>query len=123
MLEAVDFIEEVINKLPASTGLAPFQEVHPCNGSISSCNAAVKKENLKLQAYSHHASGTCAMGHQSNPMSVLDSSFRVRGVKGLRVVDASVFPKPPGFYPVLPTLLVSRKASEVILSELASRKD
>jgi choline dehydrogenase len=47
---------------------------------------------------------------------VLDSNFKVRGVEGLRVVDASVFPKIPGFYVVLPTYMISEKASDVIIA-------
>jgi choline dehydrogenase len=44
----------------------------------------------------------------------LDSEFRVRGTKGLRVVDASAFPRTPGAFPVIPTFMLSEKASEVI---------
>ncbi|KAI8952985.1 GMC oxidoreductase [Xylaria longipes] len=44
-----------------------------------------------------HASCTCAMGKQSDPMAVVDSKARVYGVSGLRVVDAAAFPLlPPG---------------------------
>jgi choline dehydrogenase len=38
------------------------------------------------------------MGGDSDPHAVLHSKFRVRGVKGPRMVDASVFPKIPGFF-------------------------
>ena len=41
---------------------------------------------------SHHISGTCKMGPDSDPMAVLDQSCRVRGLHGLRVTDASVMP-------------------------------
>ena len=50
-------------------------------------------------------------------IAVLDSSFRVRGIKGLRVVDASVFPKIPGFFVVMPTYMISEKAADVIHAE------
>ena len=49
-------------------------------------------------------------------MAVLDSKFRVRGVKGLRVVDASAFPEVPGAFPVLPTYMISAKAAEDIIA-------
>ncbi|KAH8897745.1 alcohol oxidase [Thozetella sp. PMI_491] len=116
MLEAVNFAEKVKNKLPANLGLAPFQEVFPCPGSPSNCTDAVKKENIKLQAWSHHATGTCAMGDVDDDMTVVDSAFRVKGVKGLRVVDGSIFPKPPGAFPVLSTFILSRKAAGAILN-------
>lgn len=50
-------------------------------------------------------------------MAVLDSRFRVRGVAGLRVVDAPVFPRIPGTFIVLPIYMVSEKAADVILDD------
>jgi choline dehydrogenase len=50
-------------------------------------------------------------------MAVLDSSFRVRGTKSLRVIDASVFPKIPGYYLALPVYMISEKAADVILAD------
>ena len=66
------------------------------------------------RAWGHHASCTCKIGGDTDPNAVLDSAFRVRGVKGLRVVDASVFPKIPGFFIVMPTYMISEKAADVI---------
>jgi choline dehydrogenase len=66
------------------------------------------------RAWGHHASCTCKIGGDGDENAVLDSSFRVRGVKGLRVVDASVFPKIPGFFLVMPTYMISEKAADVI---------
>jgi len=48
---------------------------------------------------------------------VLDSKFRVHGIKGLRVVDASVFPRIPGFFIVSAIYMISEKAAETILAE------
>jgi choline dehydrogenase len=53
-------------------------------------------------------------------MSVVDSNFRVIGTRNLRVVDASVFPTIPGYYVTVPILMMSEKASDVILAK-ASR--
>jgi choline dehydrogenase len=49
-------------------------------------------------------------------MAVLDSSFRVRGTEGLRVVDASVFPHIPGLFIVSAIYMIAEKASDVILA-------
>ncbi|KAF6826429.1 choline dehydrogenase [Colletotrichum musicola] len=64
--------------------------------------------------------GTCAIGSQDNRMAVLDSRFRVHGVEGLRVVDASVFPRVPGAFPAVATFMISQKASEVVLQDAAA---
>ena len=59
-----------------------------------------------------------ASGDESlDPNAVLDSSFRVRAVKALRVVDASVFPKIPGFFVVMPIYMIAEKAAEAILAD------
>ena len=49
-------------------------------------------------------------------MSVLDSDFKVKGTPNLRVVDASVFPKIPGFFIVSAIYMIGEKAADVILS-------
>jgi choline dehydrogenase len=49
---------------------------------------------------------------------VLDSKFRVRKVQGLRVVDASVYPRIPGTFTAVSTYMVAEKAAEDILNEL-----
>ncbi|KAI0179697.1 GMC oxidoreductase [Hypoxylon sp. FL1284] len=117
MLEAAKFSEKVKNLISERDGIAPFDEQHPCTGDGAGCSDDEIKEYLKLQTYSHHATGTCAIGAADDPMAVLDSRFRVKGVSRLRVVDASVFPKPPGAFPVLPTFMISKKAAKVILED------
>ena len=72
---------------------------------------------IRDQAWGHHASGTCKIGPDDDKTSVLDSHFRVRGVRGLRVVDASVFPWIPGFFIVSSVYMISEKASDVILQD------
>ncbi len=102
----------------AGAPILPFNEKHPCPGTgAGNCTDAAQRELIKLQAYSHHASSTCAIGGDGDKMAVLDSKFRVRGVKGLRVVDASAFPVVPGAFPVLPTYMISAKAAEDILAD------
>jgi len=72
---------------------------------------------IKDNAWGHHASCTCRIGKPDDPMAVVDSRFRVIGTKGLRIVDASVFPKIPGFFIVTPIYMISEKASEVIVAD------
>ncbi|TQN65553.1 Oxygen-dependent choline dehydrogenase [Colletotrichum shisoi] len=102
----------------ASGSLLPldgsFPEVWP-GGNVTGEEDA--KQFLKDEAWGHHASCTCPIGADDDPVAVLDSSFKVRGTDGLRVVDASVFPKIPGFYIALPLYVVSEKASHVIVQE------
>lgn len=73
---------------------------------------------VRNTAWGHHASCSCPIGPR-NQNGVLDSRFAVHGVKGLRVVDASVFPRIPGFFVVSAVYLVAEKAAQVILSDAA----
>jgi choline dehydrogenase-like flavoprotein len=73
------------------------------------------RDFVRYNAWGHHASCTCPIGSDNDPMAVLDSNFRVRGIKGLRVVDASVFPRIPGFFIVSSVYMIGEKAADAIL--------
>ena len=76
---------------------------------------------MKDNAWGHHACGTCKIGSEDDPMAVLDSDFRVRGTKGLRVVDASVFPKIPGLFILSAVYMIAEKASDAIKNDARRR--
>jgi choline dehydrogenase len=71
---------------------------------------------VRDNAWGHHASCTCAIGKQSEG-GVLSSDFKVHGTRGLRVVDASVFPRIPGFFIVSSVYMIGEKAADVILQD------
>ena len=60
----------------------------------------------------HHPAGTYAMG--ASPQAVVDSQLRVRGLGGLRVVDASVMPSVPGGNTNAPTIIIAERAADLI---------
>jgi 5-(hydroxymethyl)furfural/furfural oxidase len=62
-----------------------------------------------------HASCTCRMGTDNDPMAVTDNQGRVRGILGLRVVDASIFPVVPSANTNFPTIMAAEKIAETIL--------
>jgi choline dehydrogenase len=70
---------------------------------------------VRTTAWGHHASCSCPIGPREDG-GVLGSDFRVHGTEGLRVVDASVFPRIPGFFIVSAVYMVAEKAADVILS-------
>jgi choline dehydrogenase-like flavoprotein len=73
------------------------------------------KDFVRTHAWGHHASCTCPIG-PSAAGGVLGSDFRVHGAQGLRVVDASVFPRIPGFFIVSAVYMIAEKAADVILA-------
>jgi 5-(hydroxymethyl)furfural/furfural oxidase len=61
-----------------------------------------------------HASCSCRMGAPDDPMAVVDTQGRVKGMQGLRVVDASIFPVVPCANTNFPTLMAAEKIAETM---------
>ncbi|MEA2907930.1 MAG: 5-(hydroxymethyl)furfural/furfural oxidase [Bradyrhizobium sp.] len=62
-----------------------------------------------------HASCSCRMGRPDDPMAVVDTQGRVKGLQGLRVVDASIFPVVPCANTNFPTLMAAEKIADAVL--------
>jgi len=80
-------------------------------------------DDEKLEAFTRkaaigvwHASCTCRMGAEDDPMAVTDTGGRVRGIGGLRVVDASLFPVVPCANTNFPTLMSAEKIADAVLA-------
>jgi len=65
----------------------------------------------------YHVVGTCAMGPRGNRAAVVDSRLRVHGLRGLRVVDASVMPAITSANTCAATVMIAEKAADMILNE------
>ncbi len=69
---------------------------------------------MRDTAWGHHASCSCPIGALADG-GVLASDLSVHGTRRLRVVDASVFPRIPGFFIVSAVYVVAEKAAEMLL--------
>ncbi|KAK7941355.1 uncharacterized protein PG986_013742 [Apiospora aurea] len=108
-------------------GIEAFEGLVPLDGAFDRVwppPEVTSDEDLKQFArdehWGHHASCTAPIGADDDAMAVLDGKFQVRGVEGLRVVDASIFPKIPGMYIVAAIYMASEKAADVIIEAAKS---
>jgi choline dehydrogenase len=104
LVEGIKFVRQIYR--PRNV-----QEVWPGDGYKSDAELA---EWVANEAWGHHASCTCPMGPDGDPMAVLDESFRVRCTRKLRVVDASAFPLIPGVFIAANIYMLAERATDVI---------
>lgn len=91
------------------TEIAPVPRMNPL--TVDSSTEEIEDRIRKVGIPHIHAAGTCALG------KVLDAEFRVKGVQGLRVVDASVFPAPLGGHPQATLYGLAERAAAMIAGE------
>lgn len=108
VVDGVQFVREMNKTLGAVKEICPGPEYD---------TADRLREFVQNEAWGHHASCTNRIGGDDDRGAVLDSRFRVRGTEGLRVVDASVFPKIPGYFIVSAVYMISEKASDVLVED------
>jgi choline dehydrogenase len=108
MLEGVKLSRELV----ATKAFDSYRgtELHP--GPAAKDETALRAHIARFTETLYHPVGTCKMGHDA--MAVVDSELRVRGVEGLRVVDASIMPTVVGGNTNAPTIMIAEKAAELI---------
>jgi choline dehydrogenase-like flavoprotein len=108
MLEGV----KLARSLAATGPLAKYAKRELLPGPAARDDAALREHIARYAETLYHPVGTCKMGN--DPSAVVDSELRVRGVEGLRVVDASVMPTVPGGNTNAPTIMIAERAADLI---------
>ncbi|MBN9022629.1 MAG: sorbosone dehydrogenase, partial [Rhizobiales bacterium] len=88
------------------------QEILP--GPEATSDAAIDDHVRRTVKTDYHPVGTCRMGHDGDPGAVLDPELRVRGIDGLRVVDASAMPQIVTANTNAPTMALAHRAVSVM---------
>lgn len=70
----------------------------------------------------YHQSGTCKMGPSNDVTSVVDPKLRVHGIRGLRVIDASIMPKIPAAHTNAAVIMIAEKGSDMIKHDWLSKR-
>ncbi|MDP2011183.1 MAG: choline dehydrogenase [Phenylobacterium sp.] len=105
-------------KIAAQPALAPYIDHEMLPGPDFSNDEALLGYARMAGSTIYHPVGTCQMG--SGPMAVVDAQLRVRGVEGLRVVDASVMPRLVSGNTNAPTIMIAEKAADMMLGKVAA---
>lgn len=108
LIAGMELAREIAGSEPMRSQLV--KELKP--GPELSDRAGLEEDLRRRLMLIYHPVGTCRMGRGED--AVVDPELRVRGIDGLRVVDASVFPIIPGGNTNAPTIMVAERASDLI---------
>jgi choline dehydrogenase len=107
----------VTRRIAAQPALAPFKPVEWKPGPQYESDEDLARLAGDIATTIFHPVGTTAMGADDDPRAVLDARLRVRGIAGLRVVDAGAMPTITSGNTNSPTLMMAEKAAEWIVQE------
>jgi choline dehydrogenase-like flavoprotein len=99
----------------SAPSMAAFSKTELVPGPSVQSEAEIIADIRQRAETIYHPVGTCRMGRDSE--SVVDPSLRVRGVEGLRVVDASIMPTLVAGNTNAPTMMIAERAAGIILGE------
>jgi choline dehydrogenase len=106
---------KILRKILAAPALKPFvvEEAEP--GAKVSSDADLLAFCRQRGSTVYHPTSTCRMGN--DPLAVVDQRLRLRGIDGLRVVDASIMPDLVSGNTNAPVIMIAEKASDMILED------
>ncbi|WP_454765391.1 GMC family oxidoreductase [Cupriavidus campinensis] len=108
-------------RIVASPALAPYKPQEWLPGAAFETDAQLAEAAGAIGTTIFHPVGTCRMGAANDPDAVVDSRLRVRGIAGLRVVDASVMPLITSGNTNSPTIMIAERASDMIREDRKAR--
>lgn len=115
---AVESIRQV-REIVSQSALEKYEPVEWKPGSQFQSHEELTRLAGDIASTIFHPVGTTKMGRDDDPMAVVDSRLRVRGIAGLRVVDASIMPNITSGNTNAPTLMIAEKAAGWILQDRA----
>ena len=101
-------------EIMAAPALAPFNPTELKPGPDIQSEEDLKRAAGDLGTTIFHPVGTCKMGPQHDPEAVVDDELRVHGIKGLRVIDASIMPTITSGNTNAPTVMIAERGAEFI---------
>ncbi len=103
---------KLARRIAQAAAFAAYRGEEVVPGPNAKTDQAIAEQIRQHAQTLYHPVGTCKMGR--DPLAVVDEYLRVRGVEGLRVVDASVMPTVPRGHTNAPTIMIAEKAADFI---------
>ena len=110
---AIDAIR-LTRRIAAAPALGRFSPAEHRPGAHLNSDAELVQAAGEIGTTIFHPVGTARMGMETDPMAVTDARLQVRGIAGLRIVDASVMPAIVSGNTAAPTMMIAEKAAEMI---------
>ncbi|MDT8397059.1 MAG: GMC family oxidoreductase N-terminal domain-containing protein [Pseudomonadales bacterium] len=107
----------IARRILGSPAMAKYAATEILPGAATDSDDELRAYIRSMCTSVHHPGGTCRMGNDQN--SVVDGELKVRGIDGLRVVDASIFPRVISGNTNAPVVMVAEKAADIILGRPA----
>ena len=104
----------IARRILSAKALSPFRGEELTPGAGTETDGQILAYVRESAKSAHHPVGTCAMGRADDPLAVLDSELAVRGVRGLRVCDASAMPSVPTSNPHSSVIAIAERCAELI---------
>lgn len=105
----------IARELFSTKAFSPVNAGEDLPGAGVQSDAEILEDIRKRAETIYHPAGTCRMG--ADEESVVDPKLRVRGVKGLRVADASIMPTLIGGNTNAPCMVIGEKCARLVLAE------
>jgi len=104
-------------RIVSMPALAPYRPEEFLPGVKFQTDTELARASGDIGTTIFHPVGTCKMGRDDDPLAVVDTRLRVRGVAGLRVVDASIMPTITAGNTNAPTVMIAERGSEMIRAD------
>ncbi|HEX5378538.1 MAG TPA: choline dehydrogenase [Phenylobacterium sp.] len=114
---------KMMRQVAQQEALDPYRSVELFPGAAIQTDEQIDAWIKEVAETIYHPVGTCRMGPKGDPMAVVDAELKVQGLKGLRVIDASVMPTLVGGNTNAPTIMIAEKAADLLLGRAAPPAD
>ncbi|MEV7995202.1 GMC oxidoreductase, partial [Streptomyces sp. NPDC086077] len=104
----------IAREIAKTEPLAGWLKREVCPGPDVTSDEELGEYARKVAHTVYHPAGTCRMGAATDELAVVDPELRIRGLDGIRIADASVFPTMTAVNPMIGVLMVGERAAELI---------